>query len=232
MKHHGAPSIKLPPRHYEVGAETQLGCGVHFRVWAPRKGRIAVVLCDEQKRSLAEFVLEQQERGYFAGWVAEAKASTLYGYRVGDRPEIVPDPASRFQPFGPAGPSQVIDPGQFSWSDAQWRGVGREGQVIYEMHFGTFTPEGTYAAAAEQLGELARLPRPQQPRLLSGHDGPLAPGPGNTDALSRSRVCLLAAVSFLRRSQPGARPPDSCQPCEIPRPISRFAFGRGPALSG
>ena len=62
-----------------------------------------------------------------------------------------------FNPKGRSGPSQVIDPGQFQWSDADWQGVSREGQVIYEMHFGTFTPEGTYAAAAEQLGELADL---------------------------------------------------------------------------
>lgn len=147
----------MPVRRYEVGGETQGPGGTHFRVWAPNKDRVTVVLCDEQKRSLTESALEREDKGYFAGWVAEAKASTLYGFRVGDQPQIVPDPASRFQPFGPAGPSQVVDPGQFRWSDANWRGVRREGQVIYEMHFGTFTPEGTYAAAAEQLGELAAL---------------------------------------------------------------------------
>ena len=56
-----------------------------------------------------------------------------------------PDPASRFQPEGPHGPSEVIDPSDFAWTDVEWRGVPREGQVIYEMHIGTFTPEGTWA---------------------------------------------------------------------------------------
>ncbi|HET6519614.1 MAG TPA: alpha-amylase family glycosyl hydrolase, partial [Geminicoccaceae bacterium] len=63
----------------------------------------------------------------------------------------------RFQPEGPHGPSEVVDPRAFRWSDGGWRGVGAEGQVLYEMHVGTFTPEGTWAAAAEQLPELAAL---------------------------------------------------------------------------
>ena len=86
--------------------------------------------------------MEPEEKGYFAAWVPEAEANSLYGFRLGDRPEVLPDPASRFQPQGPCGPSQVIDPGRFPWCDADWRGVSREGQVIYEMHLGTFTPEG------------------------------------------------------------------------------------------
>src|SRR5437763_294570 len=66
-----------------------------------------------------------------------------------------PAPASRFQPDGPHGPSQVIDPGAFRWMDGGWRGVALEGQVIYEMHVGTFTREGTWDAAARELPELA-----------------------------------------------------------------------------
>ena len=68
-----------------------------------------------------------------------------------------PDPVSRFQPEGPQGPSQITDHSTFRWTDADWRGVKREGQVIYEMHIGTFTKEGTWRAAIEQLPELARL---------------------------------------------------------------------------
>ncbi|HSG39093.1 MAG TPA: malto-oligosyltrehalose trehalohydrolase, partial [Thermoanaerobaculia bacterium] len=71
--------------------------------------------------------------------------------------DAFPDPASRFQPEGPHGPSQVVDPSTFQWTDRDWRGVTREGQVIYEMHVGTFTPEGTWAAAARELPELADL---------------------------------------------------------------------------
>src|SRR5262249_30957418 len=66
-----------------------------------------------------------------------------------------PDPASRFQPDGPHGPSQVIDPFAFQWTDEAWKGVGLEGQILYEMHIGTFTKEGTWDAARGELRELA-----------------------------------------------------------------------------
>src|SRR5262249_61530593 len=72
-----------------------------------------------------------------------------------DGPDSYPDPASRFQPEGPHGPSQLIDPGRFAWTDRAWKGVALAGQIIYEIHIGTFTREGTWAAAAGQLPELA-----------------------------------------------------------------------------
>lgn len=144
-------------RRQPIGAETQPAGGTHFRVWAPGKDHVTLVLCDEQQSHLGEFSLEPQENGYFAGWIAESGANALYGFLVGDHSRLLPDPASRYQPQGPGGPSQVIDPNEFRWSDGEWQGVAREGQVIYEMHFGTFTPEGTYAAAGEQLDALADL---------------------------------------------------------------------------
>jgi maltooligosyltrehalose trehalohydrolase len=73
----------------------------------------------------------------------------------GDR--LYPDPASRFQPYGPHGPSQIIDPRTFQWTDGMWPGVHLEGQVIYEMHLGTFTQEGTWEAASHELAELAAV---------------------------------------------------------------------------
>ena len=66
----------------------------------------------------------------------------------------LPDPASRFQPDGPHGASAVVDPAAFSWTDSGWPGIKLEGQVLYEMHIGTFTKEGTWNAAREQLKEL------------------------------------------------------------------------------
>src|SRR6266478_6312769 len=66
-------------------------------------------------------------------------------------------PASLFQPHGPHGSSCVVDPTQFEWTDSKWRGVQMKGQIIYEMHVGTFTKEGTWRAASEQLAELARI---------------------------------------------------------------------------
>ena len=79
----------------------------------------------------------------------------VYKYDLGHG--SFPDPASRFQPEGPHGPSQVVDPNAFEWSDKNWQGVTRQGQVVYEMHIGTFTPEGTWDAAATRLEFLKDL---------------------------------------------------------------------------
>src|SRR5262249_44565849 len=86
-----------------------------------------------------------------------AKQGSLYRFRLDGETNLYPDPASRFQPDGPHGPSQVIDPAAFRWSDQRWGGVALEGQVVYEMHIGTFTRDGTWAAAAEQPPELRDL---------------------------------------------------------------------------
>jgi maltooligosyltrehalose trehalohydrolase len=135
-----------------VGAEVLPQGGVHFRVWAPRRRRVAVVL-----EGHTEVPLQSEEGGYFAGLVPTARAGSLYRFRLDDGERLYPDPASRFQPDGPHRPSQVIDPAAFRWTDDGWRGAAREGQVIYEMHLGTFTPRGTWDAAARELPELADL---------------------------------------------------------------------------
>jgi maltooligosyltrehalose trehalohydrolase len=107
-------------------------------------------------RSPRSITLTPEDQGYFSGEVPEAGAGTLYRFRLDGDEALYPDPASRFQPEGPHGPSQVVDPGEFRWTDGQWRGTSLKGQVIYEMHIGTFTREGTWAAAARELPELAR----------------------------------------------------------------------------
>jgi len=135
-----------------VGAEVLPQGGTHFRVWAPRRQRLAVVLEDHP-----DIALNRKEDGYFSVHVAAARTGTLYRFRLDDNQALYPDPVSRFQPDGPHGPSQIIDPTTFSWTDSSWRGAVREGQVIYELHLGTFTPEGTWDAAARQLPELADL---------------------------------------------------------------------------
>lgn len=136
-------------RKYPVGAELQAGGGVHYRVWAP-KSREAAILIDNRS-----FELESEEDGYFSGLVSEAQAGTRYKIQLDNG--AFPDPVSRFQPEGPHGHSQVIDPSVFRWGDQAWKGADRRGQIIYELHVGTFTPEGTWAAAASQLSELAEL---------------------------------------------------------------------------
>jgi maltooligosyltrehalose trehalohydrolase len=101
--------------------------------------------------------LQPEADGYFAGLVPAATAGTLYRYRLDGDAKLYPDPASRFQPQGPHGPSQVIDPGRFPWTDQAWRGTPLAVRVIYEMHVGTFTEEGTWEAASRELPELAAL---------------------------------------------------------------------------
>jgi maltooligosyltrehalose trehalohydrolase len=147
-------------RRLPVGAEALPEGGIHFRVWAPRRRRIVVVLeggAGAGANARGEFDLRSEENGYFSGTIPAARVGTLYRFRLDDNENPYPDPVSRFQPDGPHGPSQVIDPAAFRWTDGDWRGVSREGQVIYEMHVGTFTPEGTWEAAARQLPELAAL---------------------------------------------------------------------------
>jgi maltooligosyltrehalose trehalohydrolase len=142
-------------RNLPVGAEVTPE-GVHFRVWAPSRERVEVVFEEASEEWEVDFELAPEKDGYFSGLVKGAGAGALYKYRL-DGGDAFPDPASRFQPQGPHGPSQVIDPSTFQWTDEGWSGAGREGQVLYEMHVGTFTPEGTWEAAARQLPELAEL---------------------------------------------------------------------------
>jgi maltooligosyltrehalose trehalohydrolase len=141
-------------RRLPIGAEIVDG-GACFRVWAPRRNRVAVVF--EGEEAPAETALERNAGGYFAGFVGGAAALMRYRLRLDDDERLYPDPASRFQPEGPFGPSQLIDPRSFTWRDDDWPGIQLQGQVCYELHLGTFTPEGTWEAASGQLGELAKI---------------------------------------------------------------------------
>jgi maltooligosyltrehalose trehalohydrolase len=136
-------------RRLPIGAEPT-PAGTHFRVWAPRCRRVEVVL------SSGSHALRSEPGGYFSG-LAQATPGTRYHYRLDGAEKLYPDPASRSQPDGPHGPSVVVDPSAFAWTDDAWRGAGARGQVIYELHVGTFTPEGTWEAAARELPELAAL---------------------------------------------------------------------------
>ncbi|QEH37125.1 Malto-oligosyltrehalose trehalohydrolase [Aquisphaera giovannonii] len=141
------------PRRLPIGAEVQGGGAVHFRVWAPLRSKVEVVLDGSQG---SEVGLTPEPDGYHSGLVPHATAGTRYRYRL-DGGDCCPDPASRFQPDGPHGPSEVVDPGAFAWRDESWPGLRLEGQVLYELHIGTFTDEGTWAAAAGQLPRLKEL---------------------------------------------------------------------------
>jgi len=138
------------PRRLPVGVEI-VGPGVvHARVWAPAAEEVAIVLDGR------DVPLTADTGGYFSGQT-EGKIGSRYGFRVNRSDRLYADPASRFQPDGPHGLSEIVDPGAFTWSDQLWPGVSLAGQVLYELHTGTFTPQGTWAAAAAELEELARL---------------------------------------------------------------------------
>ena len=139
-------------RRLPVGAEVVPGRGVHFRVWAPIRKRVEVAV--EGGRTVP---LQAETGGYFSGLVEGVGAGARYKYQLDAGDYHFPDLASRYQPEGPHGPSQVIDPVAFRWTDQRWPGLVDTGQVFYELHVGTFTPEGTFAAAAARLPELADL---------------------------------------------------------------------------
>lgn len=142
-------------RRFPIGAELMGDGGVSFRVWAEKHTAVEVVV-EHKKGNQLSVPLTREDGNYFAGVVKEVAEGDLYRFRLDGEAPLYPDPASRSQPDGPHGPSEVVNPARFQWSDDRWTGVGIEGQVIYEMHIGAFTQEGTWAAAGEQLEELAR----------------------------------------------------------------------------
>jgi maltooligosyltrehalose trehalohydrolase len=146
-------------RRYPIGAELISENETHLRVWAPKARQLDLVVEETPNSKRTFHPLTVEPSGYFSGAI-NAGAGTRYWFRVNGEQDFYPDPASRFQPDGPHGPSCIVDPKQFRWSDSQWPGpavAGLKGQIIYEMHIGTFTKEGTWRAAAEQLPELARI---------------------------------------------------------------------------
>ena len=126
--------------------------GTHFRVWAPQTSAVALVV----ESGAPPRPLAATESGYFAEVFPDLPAGTEYRYMLDGRGPF-PDPASRFQPHGVHGPSSIVDARHFDWIVDRWPGVPPDALVLYELHVGTFTPEGTFAAAADRLDRLARL---------------------------------------------------------------------------
>ncbi|KUN40203.1 malto-oligosyltrehalose trehalohydrolase [Streptomyces longwoodensis] len=123
---------------------------MQFEVWAPQAERVTLE-CDGVTRALER---DPERVGW---WVGEADATdgSRYGFAADDGP-VRPDPRSRRQPDGPDGLSAVVDQGRYAWR-AEWSGRPLAGAVLYELHVGTYTSEGTLDAAAERLGHLAEL---------------------------------------------------------------------------
>ncbi|HWH81751.1 MAG TPA: malto-oligosyltrehalose trehalohydrolase [Burkholderiaceae bacterium] len=136
------------------GAELAPGGGVVFRLWAPSVARASVAIESSEARGLHPMARDAD--GWHAAHVAAARAGTRYRFAVGGGLRV-PDPASRHNPDDAHGASTVVDPQGYRWADTGWRGRPWHEAVLYELHVGTFTPEGTFAAAAARLPELAAL---------------------------------------------------------------------------
>jgi maltooligosyltrehalose trehalohydrolase len=136
---------------YQFGAVIDEGAA-RFRVWAPAQKRVVLVLEGSER----QLPMERDRDGFFSLDVPEARAGQRYWYRISEG--LRPDPASRFQPEGPLGPSELVDGDGFAWTDHDWPGSGPANRhVFYEMHIGTFTEEGTWHAATQRLPRLAEL---------------------------------------------------------------------------
>ena len=145
--------MNAPPRLGALPERT----GTRFRVWAPAADHLDLVL--EPRAGSGDIVTQAFDAvgdGYFEGFVAGIGTGQRYRFRL-DGGDPLPDPASRYQPEGVHGPSEIVDPEAFDWSDGEWPGIPRPDLVFYELHIGTFTPEGTFRAAMEKLDDLRDL---------------------------------------------------------------------------
>jgi len=123
-----------------------------FVVWAPHRNTVSVVLPQENQI----LKMESLENGYWRLEAEGIKPDTHYLFRLNDNKDR-PDPASHFQPEGVYGPSAVVNHSSFAWKDNSWRGVNLEDIIMYELHVGTFSPEGTFAGARSRAHELSRI---------------------------------------------------------------------------
>jgi maltooligosyltrehalose trehalohydrolase len=141
-------------RPTDLGATVIGPEGVSFRVWSPLHEDVSVEVLSAGGSRLIQ--LSKGAGGYFTGTAEDVRAGDIFFY-VLDRKGRFPDPASRFQPEGVYGPSQVINPAEFVWDDNTWRGRPLRDFIIYELHIGTFTHEGTFESVIPRLDYLSDL---------------------------------------------------------------------------
>jgi maltooligosyltrehalose trehalohydrolase len=151
---------RMKRRHdMPFGAECRPDGSVRFRLWAPAAQQVEICLTNAHLS--LRISLDRLDNGWFELVTEAASVGSKYKFRIDDGQEV-PDPASRFQPQDVHGPSEVINPDIFQWNDSdgkgvRWRGRPWQEAVIYELHVGAFTPQGTFAAAGERLDYLAEL---------------------------------------------------------------------------
>jgi maltooligosyltrehalose trehalohydrolase len=142
-------SDSIPP----LGATPLPEQGWRFVVWAPTAKQLSIHIAGADDRVVP---MQKSDSGYFETTIKTLQSDARYFYRFDDGREF-PDPTSRFQPEGVHGPSQVMDLNDFKWTDSSWRGLELDCSVIYELHVGTYTPEGTFEALIPHLASLREL---------------------------------------------------------------------------
>lgn len=135
------------------------GVGVvgDFAVWAPHRERVRLRLHGVEGAETQDLPMRRDDDGWWRAQVDGAGPGIEYSYLLDDDPQPLPDPRSLHQPHGVHGPSRVHDHTAFAWTDADWTGRPLDGAVVYELHVGTFTPQGTFAAVADRLDHLVDL---------------------------------------------------------------------------
>ena len=152
--HDSEMTFRSPVRRHDMpfGTEFQEGSGVNFRIFAPGVERVHLKIDCAAEMLLMNTTAD----GWHQLTVPCAVPGTRYSFVLPDKTEV-PDPASRYQPEDVYGPSEVIDPQAYAWQDGGWCGRNWAETVLYEMHIGTFTPEGQYRTAIEKLDHLQEL---------------------------------------------------------------------------
>lgn len=140
-------------REASIGAIRRDDGHCRFRVWAPNAERVELRLLGPERRDV---LLDKDERGYHQTTLEDVGPGARYGYRLDGQNHVLSDPASRFQPDGVHGPSAIVDP-HFDWTDAEWKAPRLRDYVIYELHVGTYTAEGTFDAVGAHLRRLREL---------------------------------------------------------------------------
>ena len=192
----------------DIGARILDSGQVYFKVWAPYVQKLSVQIFSTKNTQIV--ALKKERNGYFCGTARNVYEGDRYLYLFADGRKL-PDPASRFQPEGVHGPSQVVDPSTFSWDDRDWKGVPLKDFIIYELHTGTFTQAGTFTSIIKHLKYLGTLgitaielmPVAQFPGARNwGYDGvfPFAPqntygGPSGLKSLINA--CHKAGISVI-----------------------------------
>ena len=138
------------PEIPQVGVTQLDGETAHWRVWAPKARAVELVV------DAGRLAMEEEGRGFFGVTTALPSPGTRYAFALDGNPPR-PDPCSRWQPEGVSKSSAVFFPERLIWDEGGWKGVERADLVIYELHVGTFTPEGTFDAIIPRLGDLLEL---------------------------------------------------------------------------